>query len=583
MNNKLTVFIACYSKTDKEILQQTVDSIKEQGIEPICDFDEGLTADRWTAEIERCDTEFLHFAHHDDMYLPGFYEKTIAWLEAHPDAAAVFTSDYTINREGHRVAGSNDYAVNEDGHRIAGSKLPFEEQDSYGFEFILNNMIRHGNFLRCPSVVFRVEKVKGLAYPTTCGSASDTSMWFNVLDRGRIGIIDEPLYIYRLGGDTHSTTSSDHVLAIEYAMNLSTTKYLRPYILDWDTQISFGRMVRHKEEQDEKRRIEAKVKEAKECTFHVCHEPPDNAGTGILLAERVRNCNRGDAGVVAWYVCPSPEGNQKSGEVYRGVPVLTCYPSAFHELVDEHKPTLIEYHHLLRWDLDILDVKTSARKEFWIHDSHTFCERWHLFNGKEACDGPTPEKCASTCGVSADEVQEKSAYLQPALGKMDQVIANSEYSKTVFEKYMGVDAIVVEPIPAPLPLYPKRKVFGYFGSWYPVKGFQILLKAMQKVKWGQLIMFTDAPTYALDGGRKLFGYDNVLVFGRYNRESLPYLLNLCSFVVVPSINESFGLVKRECEALGIPVIATDAGGMDGSVPPGYSNALAKAIQEAIDA
>jgi glycosyltransferase involved in cell wall biosynthesis len=166
---------------------------------------------------------------------------------------------------------------------------------------------------------------------------------------------------------------------------------------------------------------------------------------------------------------------------------------------------------------------------------------------------------------------------------MDAVIANSAYTKGFLDKYLGVDAVTIEPVPPQIPYYAPRKRVGYFGSWSSVKGIQILLKAWEKVTGAQLLLFCDPPPQAVDEGRLLFGYDeNVIVMGRYHRGHLSRLLNGICLVITPSLNESYGLVKRECESLGVPVIATDAGGLGGTVKAGDAEALAKAIQEAID-
>src|SRR3990172_4641884 len=140
---------------------------------------------------------------------------------------------------------------------------------------------------------------------------------------------------------------------------------------------------------------------------------------------------------------------------------------------------------------------------------------------------------------------------------------------------------VIEPEVPELPIYRKRLRIGYFGGFYPVKGVQVLLDAMQKVRWGQLLMFCDVPADFLKG-RQLYGHDNVLVMGAYSRCELPLLLNLVDCVVCPSINESYGLVSREVQMLGVPCISTSTGGQVGTVPPGDAEALAKAIQEVID-
>jgi len=69
--------------------------------------------------------------------------------------------------------------------------------------------------------------------------------------------------------------------------------------------------------------------------------------------------------------------------------------------------------------------------------------------------------------------------------------------------------------------------------------------------------------------------------GGYRRSDLPDLVHLVDLVVVPSLNESYGLVKREIESLGVHVLATETGGLDGTIPPNDPQALAEAIRAAL--
>ena len=84
-----------------------------------------------------------------------------------------------------------------------------------------------------------------------------------------------------------------------------------------------------------------------------------------------------------------------------------------------------------------------------------------------------------------------------------------------------------------------------------------------------------------EGGRQLYGHPNVLVMGAYTRSDLHLLVHLVDAVVAPSLFESFGLVKREIESLGVKVIATRTGGMDGDVPPDDVQALVEAINHGL--
>jgi glycosyltransferase involved in cell wall biosynthesis len=166
---------------------------------------------------------------------------------------------------------------------------------------------------------------------------------------------------------------------------------------------------------------------------------------------------------------------------------------------------------------------------------------------------------------------------------LDAIYANSEYTLGLARKFLpeGLDIQLHEFDVPELPLYAKRKRIGYFGYFNQTKGVHVLLQAMAQVTGAQLLMFCDVPEELRDG-RRIYGHDNVLVMGAYSRSDLPVLLNLVDVVVVPSINESYGLVKREVEMLGMRCLATSTGGLAGTIEPNNAEALAKAIQEVVD-
>jgi glycosyltransferase involved in cell wall biosynthesis len=562
MKDRLRVVIATHKKRNEAFFKETVESIREQGIEPVIMSDDRKTAYKWDQAIEECDVEYLSLPHHDDIYRPGFFEAEVAYLDAHPECAAVFTLDKIID---------------EKGNVQRQTRLPFQEQDSYDFDFVLKNMMRHGNFLRCPSVMLRASMVKGMKYPDEgCGSAADTAMWFQILNKHPIGIINKPLYLYRehSASDTQKNVvggglaAYDHALALQYAANLRDT--------DWRIHAAISQKLK---ERDDALVAEKTEEDGRPLAFLLCHEPPYNAGTGILVAERVLRWDEGNS-LSPRYVCPAG-GSGKF--VSQGVPVWTCHPNSFQDFIDEHRPRKIEYHHTLRWPLEILGVETDAVKELYLHDSHLWCEMWHSFNPKteEVCNEPAPEKCHECQGITPEEFKRKNDYLRKVLPAFSRVIANSAYTKKYADMYLGTDCVVEEPVVPELPYVRERVKVGYFGGFYPVKGVNVLLNAWRKVMWGTLYLFCDVPEQFRDG-RGIHGMDHVVCCGSYDRKHLPYLARLVDFAVVPSLNESFGLVKRELEMLGVPCLATDAGGLAGSIEAGNPGALAKAIQEEID-
>jgi len=202
----------------------------------------------------------------------------------------------------------------------------------------------------------------------------------------------------------------------------------------------------------------------------------------------------------------------------------------------------------------------------------------------EVCDGPGVSRCANCADISPAVIQERQAELAKYLPTLDGIYANSEYTLGLARQHLpqGLDIQLHEFEVPELPLYAKRKRIGYFGYCNPVKGFHILMQAMLQVTGAQLLLFCEVPEDIRDG-RRIHGFDNCLVMGAYRRDDLPVLSNLVDIAVVPSLNESFGLVSRELSSLGIPVISTKTGGQEGTIQPNDVDALARAIQEAVDA
>jgi len=117
---------------------------------------------------------------------------------------------------------------------------------------------------------------------------------------------------------------------------------------------------------------------------------------------------------------------------------------------------------------------------------------------------------------------------------------------------------------------------GFAGQWVESKGCNVLLDAWQIVRQtcpDAELLFAGSdklwkgasPTPgSADAGRRIReaasqGWLNIA--GEFRRAEMPQFWNSLDIAVVPSFNEAFGLVALEASACGIPVVASDVGGL----------------------
>ena len=578
----VTVMVTTYPGGEK-YLEETLESLRAQTFTDYTLYvvnDSRMDLPKNNEAFDNCTTEFIAFPHHDDIYLPTWLEESVAKLRKHPEAAACFSMDTFIDADGRRMPG--------------GTRLPIPEQDTYDYKTVINAFVRHGNFLRCPTVVFRRSLVGDLRYGSDCGRASDTAFWFTVLHKaGPIVIIDKPLIKYR----QHEAQGTEldriagptaHFDAMEYAANLNLDA------LDWDNYIHIARMSVENRNNKEVLRVKKKAAEEKKTRLIVVHEPPDNAGTGVVAAARVRKANEGE-GEIAFYLFPNKELTAVQEGWFKGCPVIGCAPSMFRLVVNRFKPDLIEYHHTLYWGEEILAVETKARKELYLHDRWMWSDDPHgegefrdtrKYLGGISIFGNSEW----TCRVAKEKLGVEVELFDPFVPLPNTVertlryifdpskISSWDVDKIVHAKpgslveYNGNNLTLIHPINR------FRKRIGFFGGFSTTKGVHILLQAARKLPDVLFVLFTQPPDGLCDG-RRVYGHPNVVVMGPYARGDMHLLVHLVDLAVVPSLFESRGLVAMELKSLGVKVITTKTGGMDGTIEPDNIDSLIEAINE----
>ena len=140
--------------------------------------------------IQLAEGKYTAIFHADDIYEPDMVAKQVAFLEAHPEAGAVFTEACLIN---------------EVGNRIGEIRLPqglASRSGIYDFATMFKAVLRHANFFICPSFMVRtqiyLQEIK-VWRGELFGSGADLDVWLRILQRHPIGHLPEQLIRYRVG------------------------------------------------------------------------------------------------------------------------------------------------------------------------------------------------------------------------------------------------------------------------------------------------------------------------------------------------------------------------------------------------
>lgn len=145
--------------------------------------------------IELAEGKYTAIFHADDIYEPYMVAKQVAFLEATPEAGAVFTEASLIDDEGNRFG------------EIHLPRGIVSTNGLYDFVTMFKAVLRHSNFFICPSVMVRTQiyqqEIKcwrGELFK----SSADLDVWFRLLKSHAIGVLPECLMRYRISMGQYS-------------------------------------------------------------------------------------------------------------------------------------------------------------------------------------------------------------------------------------------------------------------------------------------------------------------------------------------------------------------------------------------
>ena len=145
---------------------------------------------------------------------------------------------------------------------------------------------------------------------------------------------------------------------------------------------------------------------------------------------------------------------------------------------------------------------------------------------------------------------------------------------------------------SPWPTLSGRKIV-FVGRLVPQKGAHVLVQAAQRLRAdAKVIIVGDGPERAsLEAAAREAGVaDRVVFHGFVPHDDIPSVLAHADVLVLPSIYEELGSIIVEAMQVGLPVVASDTGGIPAAVahgitgllvPPGHPEALADGLDRVL--
>jgi glycosyltransferase involved in cell wall biosynthesis len=276
----------------------------------------------------------------------------------------------------------------------------------------------------------------------------------------------------------------------------------------------------------------------------------------------------------------------------------------FRRVLDDYRPTIVHFHHYLYFGIEsFLEVRKydpSVPIVVTLHEYAAICanngQMIKTYNGA-LCQQADPTDCARCFPdrTPADFFL-RERYIKGFFDHVDLFISPSQFLKDRYTAW-GIPARRIEVIEngqaenvhgrqAAVSVGDSRRIrIGFFGRLTELKGIDVLLDAALRLDEVTRRRVTiEIHGAGLDAHPEAYrtsfrervakAGDCVRYVGPYRPDDAPRLMSRVDWVVVPSIWwENSPLVIQEAFAVGVPVIASDIGGMAEKVMDGVDGLL----------
>ena len=241
--------------------------------------------------------------------------------------------------------------------------------------------------------------------------------------------------------------------------------------------------------------------------------------------------------------------------------------SVLAEIIQQFKPELIHFQHLLNWPLSAVDqaLASGAKVAVSFYDYYAITPAYTMQGVRDPAETLTAEYSQTLWGSDLTAyLQERRQILLDSLGRVNARIVLSEFTARMLSSVYPLDFRVIEPgiVPfRPLPRVASQRGlrFGYIGRLIRQKGWMPLVDAFEEVRKKH-----PEAELRLYGGRVPPGDppSGVTFLGDYRPADLPRIFSEFDVGVIPSIfPETFSIVLSEMWQAGIPAAVADIGAL----------------------
>ncbi|RUM91423.1 MAG: hypothetical protein DSZ27_06445 [Thiomicrospira sp.] len=195
-NLKIKVFDNASTDSSREIVNSFID----QG-HPIKLYTREINVsgeENFNTCIAAAEGEFCAIFHSDDVYEPEIISSQVAFLVDRLNCQAVSVHAKVIDENGQYTG---DRMIPEELRRKASQEIELSREELIELSF------KYGNFITCPSVLFRTDILKNHIKEfngSSFKSSADLNVWLRVTEKGNFGFINRPLINYRLSSSSFS-------------------------------------------------------------------------------------------------------------------------------------------------------------------------------------------------------------------------------------------------------------------------------------------------------------------------------------------------------------------------------------------